>query len=404
MLGLLQGVRIIDITTVVLGPYATRTLGDLGADVIKIEPLAGDVFRSVRPGHHSEMGAGFLNLNRNKRSIGIDLRNPRGLAVLDRLVARADGVVHNMRSASAARLGVDFERLRTVNPRLAYCYTAGFGEGGRDSDEPAYDDTIQARSGLAWLNATAKGEPRFLSTIVADKVGGLHLAIGFLAALAARDRTGEAVCLEAPMFESMVSFLLVEQLAGRSFVPPLGPTGYDRLLSPYRKPYRTRDGYIAVIPYNGVHWTHFLKLIGREDLVDDPRVVDPVERSRNIDMLYALIEEAAPMHTTAEWLSLLGARDIPCAPVNRVEALLEDPHLADAGMFREVEHPSEGRLVSVRTPFRAGAERPDLLPPLIGADTRALLREAGYDDGTIDDLEAAGVVAGRAAAPEEHSL
>jgi crotonobetainyl-CoA:carnitine CoA-transferase CaiB-like acyl-CoA transferase len=396
MLGLLKGVRIIDITTVVLGPYATQTLGDLGAEVIKIEPLAGDVFRSVRPGHHSEMGAGFLNLNRNKRSIAIDLRTPAGLAVLDRLVAGADGVVHNMRSASAARLGVDFARLKTVNPKIAYCYTAGFGEGGRDSDEPAYDDTIQARSGLAWLNATAEGEPRFLSTIVADKVGGLHLALGFLAALAARDRSGEAVCLEAPMFESMVSFLLVEQLAGRSFVPPLGPTGYDRLLSPHRKPYRTRDGYIAVIPYNGVHWTRFLKLIGREDMVDDPRVVDPVERSRNIDMLYALIAEAAPGRTTGEWLALLGESDIPCAPVNRVEALLDDPHLADVGMFRDGEHPSEGRLVSVRTPFRAGEESPDLPPPLIGADTRALLREAGYDDAAIDALVAAGAVAAAA--------
>jgi len=392
MLRLLKGIRIIDLTTIVLGPYATQTLADLGAEVIKVEPLKGDGFRSVRPGHHSEMGAGFLNLNRNKRSIAIDLRDPGGLAALDRLVASADVVVHNMRAASAGRLGIGFERLRKVNSKLVYCYTAGFGEDGRDSDEPAYDDTIQARSGLAWLNANADGEPRFLSTIVADKVGGLHLAIGVLAALAARERSGEAICLEAPMFESMVSFLLVEQLAGRSFVPPLGSTGYDRLLSPYRKPYRTRDGYIAVIPYNGVHWTRFLKLIGRDDLVGDPRVADPVERSRSINMLYALIEEATPERTTEEWLTLLGERDIPCAPVNRVESVLEDAHLTDVGMFREIEHPSEGRLVSVRSPFRAGHEAPDTPAPMLGADTREILGEIGYDDEMIDALVASGTV------------
>lgn len=401
MLSLLKGLKIIDLTTVVLGPYATQTLADLGADVIKVEPIGGDGFRAVRPGHHGEMGAGFLNLNRNKRSIAIDLRAPEGLAALDRLVANADVVVHNMRAASADRLGIGFERLRTVNPGLVYCYTAGFGEGGRDSDEPAYDDTIQARSGLAWLNANAAGEPRFLSTIVADKVGGLHLAIGVLAGLAARARSGEAVCLEAPMFESMVSFLLVEQLAGRSFVPALGPTGYDRLLSPYRKPYRTRDGYIAVIPYNGVHWTRFLQLIGRTDLVGDPRVTDPVQRSRSIDMLYALIEEAVPERTTDEWLKLLGERDIPCAPVNKVESVLDDAHLTDVGMFREIEHPSEGRLLSVRSPFRAGEELADTPAPALGGDSRELLREIGYENDAIDALIANGIVSERVLVAEE---
>jgi crotonobetainyl-CoA:carnitine CoA-transferase CaiB-like acyl-CoA transferase len=392
VLSLLKGVRVVDFTTVVLGPYATLTLGDLGADVIKVEPLTGDAFRAVRPGHHAELGAGFLNLNRNKRSIAIDLRSPEGLAAVDRLVAEADVVVHNMRPASAERLGIGFERLRTLHPRLVYCYTPGFGSEGRDGDAPAYDDTIQARSGLASLNADASGEPRFLATIVADKVGGLHLAIAVLAALVAREQRGEAVCVEAPMFESLVSFLMIEQLAGRSFVPALGGTGYDRLRSPHRKPYRTRDGYLAILPYTTLHWVRFLELIGAHDLAQDPRVTDPVARSRSVDMLYAVIADVTPTRSTAEWLELLGARDIPCAPVNSLEALFDDPHLADVGMFREADHPSEGRLVSVRTPFRSGDETGDRPPPRLGADTAELLREIGYDLADVAALTAAGVV------------
>lgn len=392
MLSLLKGVRVIDFTTVVLGPYAGQMLGDLGADVIKVEPLAGDVFRAVRPGHHAEMGAGYLNLNRNKRSIAIDMRSTDGRAVIDRLVASADVVIHNMRAASAERLGIGFARLKDVNPRIAYCFTAGFGVGGRDEDLPAYDDTIQARSGVAALNALPTGEPRYLSTIVADKVGGLHLTVGALAALAARDRTGEATCVEAPMFESMVSFLLAEQLAGRTFVPPLGRTGYDRLLSPYRKPHRTADGFIGLLPYNTQQWTRFLSLIGRDDLAADPRVTDPVQRSSNIDMLYATIEAALPARTSSEWLALLGERDIPCAPVNSLEAVLDDPHLADVGMFAQVEHPTEGTLLAVRSPFRSGEPTGDTPAPMLGADTRSLLVELGYAAGEIDALLSAGVV------------
>ncbi len=392
MLSLLTGVRVLDFTTVVLGPYAGQMLGDLGADVIKIEPLAGDVFRAVRPGHHAEMGAGYLNLNRNKRSLAIDMRRPEGRTVIDRLVASADVVIHNMRAASADRLGIGFERLKGINPRIAYCFTAGFGVGGRDEDLPAYDDTIQARSGVAAINALATGEPRYLSTIVADKVGGLHLTVGALAALAARDRTGEATCVEAPMFESMVSFLMAEQLAGRTFVPPLGKTGYDRLLSPYRKPHRTADGFIGILPYNTQQWTRFLTLIGRDDLAADPRVTDPVERSRNIDMLYATIEAALPARTSNEWLALLGERDIPCAPVNSLEDVLDDPHLADVGMFVEMDHPTEGRVVNVRSPFRSGEVADDIPAPQLGGDTRTLLTELGYGAEDIEVLVSTGVV------------
>ncbi|HSX55234.1 MAG TPA: CoA transferase [Sphingomonas sp.] len=395
MLSLLKGIKIVDLTTVVLGPYATKILGDFGAEVIKVEPLSGDVFRAVRPGRSEAMGAGFINANRNKRSIALDLRDREALAALHAIVAAADVVVHNMRPKSAEKLGIGFEQLRAVNPLILYCYATGFGQGGPFADEPAYDDTIQAVSGLAWLNQNASGEPRFLPTIIADKVGGLHLAISVLAALASRNRDGEAMCIEAPMFESLVSFMMLEQLAGRSFAPPLGGIGYDRLLSPYRKPFRTADGFISVIPYNAAHWTAFLRLIGRDDLIGDRRVTDATERSRNIDMLYALIEQATPARTTDEWMSLLRERDIPCAQVNRLEDLFDHPHLRAVGMFDREVHPTEGELNVARSPFRVAGEpsAPDRPAPVLGQDTFDILREAGVAEAAIELLFARGAAA-----------
>ena len=395
MLSLLKGIKIVDLTTVVLGPYATKILGDFGAEVIKVEPLSGDVFRAVRPGRSEAMGAGFINANRNKRSIALDLRDREALAALHAIVAAADVVVHNMRPKSAEKLGIGFEQLRAVNPSILYCYATGFGQGGPFADEPAYDDTIQAVSGLAWLNQNASGEPRFLPTIIADKVGGLHLAISVLAALASRNRDGEAMCIEAPMFESLVSFMMLEQLAGRSFAPPLGGIGYDRLLSPHRKPFRTADGFISVIPYNAAHWTAFLRLIGRDDLIGDRRVTDATERSRNIDMLYALIEQATPARTTDEWMSLLRERDIPCAQVNRLEDLFDHPHLRAVGMFDREVHPTEGELNVARSPFRVAGEpsAPDRPAPVLGQDTFDILRETGVAEAAIELLFARGAAA-----------
>lgn len=392
MLDLLSGIRILDLTTVVLGPYATQMLGDLGAEVTKVEPLAGDVFRAARPGRSDAMGAHFVNLNRNKASLAIDLRHPEGLAALLKLVERADVLVHNMRPASAERLGIGFEAARAANPRIVYCFSSGFGEGGRDADEPAYDDIIQARSGLAYVNADADGEPRFLRTIAADKVSGLHLALAMTSGLIARARTGAAVKIEVPMYEAMVSFLMVEQLAGYSFVPPIGGMGYHRLFSPHRKPYRTADGFIAVMPYNGAHWAAFFRLIGQEAMANDPRVTDPVQRSHKVDELYAMIEAAMPARTTEEWIGALAALDIPCGRVNRLDELIDDGHLADVGLFQPVDHPTEGKMLNVRTPFRSGEGRADRPAPGLGADSRAILREAGYEQAAIDALIGRGIV------------
>jgi crotonobetainyl-CoA:carnitine CoA-transferase CaiB-like acyl-CoA transferase len=395
MLPLLQGIRVLDFTTIVLGPYATQTLGDLGADVIKIEPLQGDLFRMVRPGRSRSMGAGFMGFNRNKRSLAIDLKHPDARAVLARLVAGADAVVHNMRPKAAETLGIAYAQLQGIKPDLVYAFAAGYDQSGPNANEPAYDDIIQAASGVAALNANANGEPRYLSTILCDKVGGLHLAIAVAAALAHRARTGEGCCIEAPMFESSVAFLLSEQLGGETFVPALGPTGYDRLAAPNRKPYRTRDGFMAILPYNAVHWAAFFALIGRADLADSPQVQDPVLRSQSVDSLYAIVAEVAPTRSTDEWLQALRKADIPCARVNSVGDLLHDPHLQATGFFHEYEHPTEGRLRGTRAPFRwhGGIEAADRPAPRTGTDGRTVLAEAGLDADEIDRLVRQNVVA-----------
>lgn len=394
MLPLLDGIRILDFTTIVLGPYATQTLGDLGADVIKIESLQGDLFRSVRPGRSRAMGAAFMGFNRNKRSLAIDLKRAESRAVLERLVAGADAVVHNMRPKAAEPLGLAYEQLARLKPDLVYAFAAGYDQSGPNANEPAYDDIIQAAGGVAALNANALGEPRYLSTILCDKVGGLHLAIAIATGLARRARTGLGCCIEAPMFESTVAFLMSEQLGGESFVPALGPTGYDRLAAPNRRPYRTRDGYMAILPYNATHWTAFFELIGRPELAHSPQVQDPVLRSQGVDALYALIAEVAPTRTTAAWQALLREADIPCARVNSVGELLHDPHLQATGFFHEFDHPTEGRLRGTRPPFRwpGGEERTDRPAPRPGADGRAVLREAGLADDEINDLLNQGVI------------
>ena len=388
MLPLLGGIRILDFTTIVLGPYATRTLGDLGADVIKVEPPQGDLFRAARPGRSRAMGAGFLGFNRNKRSVALDLKHPQSREVLDRLVLGADVVVHNMRPKSAAPLGLDYGRLAALRPGLVYAFAAGYDQRGPNAAAPAYDDVIQAASGVAALNANERGEPRYLPTILCDKVAGLHLAIAVAAAIARRARTGEGCCIEAPMFESMVSFLMSEQLGGATFEPPLGPTGYDRLTAPNRKPYRTRDGYLAILPYTTTHWVAFFELVGQPELAHSPRVQDPVVRSQSADALYGLIAEAAPSRTTAEWVQALRTRDIPCAPVVSIGGLLDDPHLQATGFFREYEHPTEGALRDARSPFRLhdAGENDDRPAPCVGAQSREVLRECGYDDAAIDRL------------------
>jgi crotonobetainyl-CoA:carnitine CoA-transferase CaiB-like acyl-CoA transferase len=396
MYDLLHGIRILDLTSTYLGPYATQFLGDMGADVIKLEPLDGDVGRSPRPSRSPDMGAGFLNTNRNKRSIAVDLRVPAGREVAHRLLKTADAAVHNMRPKAAAKLGLSYEDARRLNPGIVYCYAPGFGQDGPSAGEPAYDDIIQARSALAQLNADATGAPRFLPSIVADKVVGLHLAFALSSGLVHRLKTGEGCAIEVPMFESMVAFLLVEHLAGRSFVPPLGPAGYERMLAKNRRPYRTKDGYVAIMPYTTQQWTRFLECVGRSNLLAEEWVQDPVKRSANVDALYQVIAEAAPARTTAEWLALMSERDIPCGPVNGLDDLFTEAHLTAVGLFQGFVHPTEGPLLAVRSPFRvaSSARAPDRPAPKLGEATESVLQEAGFSQIEVNALLAKKVVRG----------
>ena len=305
MFNILGGVKVLDLTTVVLGPFATQILGDFGADVIKIENLDGDMMRAVRPGSSDEMGAGFVNCNRNKRCVAINLKTPEGKEIFYSLVKTADAVVHNMRDKTAVKLGIGYRDLKKIKPDLVYCGAQGFGSKGPSADIPAYDDIIQAASGLAYLNSDSEGSPRYLPTIVADKVSGLQLAIGILGGLINKLRTGEGCFVESPMFEGMVAFLMAEQMAGYSYVPSTGGTGYDRLTATYRRPYPTADGFIAILPYSTKNWIDFFVMMGRPELADLEIVKNPIKRSENINTLYEKLYEIAPEKTTDEWCDIL---------------------------------------------------------------------------------------------------
>ena len=393
MIPLLKGIRVLEIGTVVMGPLAGQILADLGAEVIKVEPLEGDIARASHP-QAAGTGALFVNNNRNKKSIALDLRDPQGRAVAERLIARSDVLLHNLRPQSAERLGVGFAAARAIQPGLIYCSASGFGEAGRYRNRPAYDDIIQAVSGLASLSADPGGEPRFVPTILADKICALHAVYGVLAALVARGRgRQEAIQVQVPMFEAMVSFLLNEHLAEATFRED-GGTGYPRVLSEHRRPHRTRDGWIAVLPYTGEHWRRFLFAAGRGEICAEPWFADPAARQERIGTLYAVAASVLGERTTADWLEILTRLDIPCSQVNGIEDLLHDPHLADAGFFATAPgYPAEIVRALPQPVHFAGVDAlPDQAPPRLGADSRELLGGLGYSGAEIEAFVASGVV------------
>jgi crotonobetainyl-CoA:carnitine CoA-transferase CaiB-like acyl-CoA transferase len=390
--GPLHGVRVLDMTSVLLGPYATQIMGDMGADVVKVESPDGDITRTITPFRTAGMGAVFLNVNRNKRSIVLDLKREEARKVMLRLAASADVLVTSVRPAGMRRLGLAHDDMAAANPRLVYCGAYGFGERGPYAGKPAYDEIIQAACGLAALQGVNSGVPAYAATVLADKVVGLHVLSAILAALFHRERAGRGQFVEVPMFETMASFVMVEHLQGASFEPPSGPTGYDRVLAPHRKPQPTSDGYVALLPYTNAHWRRFFEAVGRDDLAGSSWVSDPAERSRQIGKLYAAVAEVTPSRSTAEWLELLNRLDIPAMPVNRPDDLLVDPHLAEIGFFPLFDHPSEGRIRAVGLPMRF-ADTPAAFrrhAPRLGEHTREILAEAGIAEGAIAAMIADG--------------
>jgi crotonobetainyl-CoA:carnitine CoA-transferase CaiB-like acyl-CoA transferase len=390
--GPLAGIRVLDLSTVVMGPYATQILADLGADIIKLEPPEGDVMRHVGPMRNPGMGHLFLNANRNKRSIVLDLKQPAARDAALRLAETVDVLVHNVRPQAVTRLGLDYEAVAAVNPRIVYVAAVGYGAGGRYAGKPAYDDLIQGASGLASvIMAASGGEPRYVPATIADRTVGLYVANAVLAALVCRERTGRGQSVEVPMFEVFTQFVLGDHLGGLTFDPPAGPAHYARLLTPHRRPYATADGHLCVLIYNDKQWQSFFRLIGEEERFrTDPRFASHSQRAANIDAVYGLVGEIMRQRTTAEWVELLEAGDIPVTPVNTVEDLLEDPHLADAGFFKIVDHPSEGRLriMDVPSTWSAGQPEQRLPAPRLGEHTAEVLREAGLSDTEIAALTA----------------
>jgi len=396
MSGPLSGLRIVDCTTVVLGPWAAQQLGDLGADVIKVEPPEGDTTRQLGPMRNPGMGAFYLAVNRNKRSIVLDLKQEAARQVLLRLASNADMLMHNYRPQAARRLGMSYETFRAINPGIIYLGTYGFGAAGPYGEKPAYDDIIQAASGVAAAQGSIMGEPRYVPTIVADKTSSMTVLTAALAALVHKARTGEGQEVEVPMFESMAAWVMVEHLYGETFQPPLDTIGYKRILNPYRRPFKTKDGYLAILPYTDQNWRDFFALAGRQDLLDDPRYKTLGTRLKHIEGLYEELGKIATTRTNAEWLSELDKRNIPAMTVNSLEALLRDPHLEAVGFWQTVEHPSEGtlRLPGIPVSYRKTPGTIRRLPPRLGEHSGEILREAGLAPGEIDALFAAGAARG----------
>ncbi len=396
MSGPLAGIRVIDITTVLLGPYGTQLLGDMGADVIKVEaPPKGDSTRFLGSARSPGMAGAFMNMNRNKRSIALDLKQDAAKAALRALIETADVLVHNMRPQKIAKLGFGYDDVAAIKPDIVYVGAYGFSQKGPYAARPAYDDMIQAGSGLASLFQRTTGEPRYVPTVMVDKLTGLQLSQAVAMALLHRERTGEGQFVEVPMFETLVSFLMVEHIFDAGFEPPLGEVGYKRLTTPARKPYRTADGHhICALPYTDRHWALFFEMAGRPELTDDPRFADHATRTEHTEWLYEFMAEAIATKPAEEWLAMLGEAEIPSMIVNDIADLMDDPHLKAVGMFRKLAHPSEGDTVITDIPIAYSKSPGEIrLPaPRYGENGPELLRELGYAEADIDAMRAAGAL------------
>lgn len=389
--GPLEGIRVIDQTSVVVGPICTRTLADQGADVIKVEAPSGDLLRTMARGTRNPgMSGKFLNFNRNKRSVVLDLKTPAGLEAMLRLIDGADVFVSNVRPKALERAGLDAAALLKRNPRLIHCSILAFGPGGRYYDKPAYDPIIQSLSGVAGTFERAIGEPRFVPMVMTDHISGLVAAqaIGF--ALYRREKTGRGEAVQVPMLENMASFVTSEHMGAATFIPPTGESGDNRLLSPEYRPLPTRDGYITISPNTDAQAFAFFRAIGRPELQDDPRFHNAQRRSENADAYFEVRAEGLLRKTTTEWMAIFDELQIPAARYNGIDDLFDDPHLNDVGFFETEEHPSEGaiRRTKIANTFSGGMRQDKLPAPLLGQHTSEVLAEVGYSRDEIARMTA----------------
>ncbi|HXJ09832.1 MAG TPA: CoA transferase [Burkholderiales bacterium] len=393
MAGPLQGVRVLDLTTVVMGPYATQILGDFGADVIKVESPEGDVIRNAWPFRHQGMGTIFLNTNRNKRSIVLDLKKPEAREACLALAKKSDVLVYNIRPQAMARLGLSYEQVKAVNAKIIYVGCFGFSQRGPNAAKAAYDDMIQGAAGIPYLlKKQGASEPRYAPMIVADRSVGQQVASAVNAALYYREKTGKGQRIDVPMYEHLLQMILGDHLGGYTFDPPHGPPGYIRILSPDRRPYQTKDGYVCALIYNDKQWKAFFDAIGRPEMLADPLFESHEVRSRNYDTAYAFVADELKKRTTAEWVEAFERADIPVQRMNSLEDIVADPHLAAIGYLKTVEHPSEGRIKSLAVPSEWSESVPEYRrhAPRLGEHTREVLREAGYAEKKIEELLASG--------------
>ncbi|CAM9766776.1 unnamed protein product [Phaeothamnion confervicola] len=394
MAGPLAGVRVLDLTSVVMGPYATQLLGDYGAEVIKVEPPGGDVMRLSGPMKNPGMGHLYLTTNRSKRSVVLDLKTPAGLEAVLRLARTADVLAYNIRPQAMARLGLSFEAVAAVNPKIVYVGAFGFSQRGPYAARPAYDDLIQGMTGLPWLSQQAGAEvPRYAPMILADRVMGLQLAYAISSALVHLARTGEGQRVDVPMYEGLLSTVLGEHLAGKLFDPPQGPAGYQRSLTPNRRPYRTSDGYLCTLIYSDKQWKAFFAAIGQPGMFPgDARFSSQGARAANIDAVYGYLAGVLATRTTAEWLEVFARADLPASRMASIDDILADGHLAATGFLKKVEHPTEGTITEIAVPTEWSATPPELTrhAPRLGEHTEEVLREAGYSQAEIEALGKSG--------------
>jgi crotonobetainyl-CoA:carnitine CoA-transferase CaiB-like acyl-CoA transferase len=382
--GPLNGLRVVDLTAMVMGPYCTQIMADMGAEVIKVEPPAGDNTRYISVGPEPGMAGVYVNVNRGKRSVVLDLRSEDGARALRDLVRTCDVFIHSMRGRAISKLGFGYAEVAELRPDVVYTNCYGYGRRGPDADRTAYDDTIQAECGVTWAQEQLTGEAGYVGTIFADKVAGLTALYATMMALYHRERTGEGQEVEVSMFETLASFMLVEHANGAMFDPPLGTAAYPRAVAPNRRPYRTRDGYISALVYNDKMWTAFVDAV--RPPWAGPHLATLEQRAKIIDTVYGLLGETFATRTTAEWLELLRSLEIPCAPVNSLDDLFQNEHLNAVGFFETVESPSGPvRFPGVPTWFSRTPGRVAGPAPRLGADTADVLAEVGppqLDPGT----------------------